>query len=102
VFEDPAVTALVKTIVTQLATGEVDRSLLSSGFATTLDESRLGSYERTLRPLGKLDQALFNESTTVGSVTSDVYTLIFAHGRLAMTLSLRSGKIDALTLESGR
>ena len=102
VFEDPAVTTLVKTIVTQLAAGEVDRSLLSPGFAVTLDESRLGAYERRLHPLGKLDQALFNESTTVGSVTSDVYTLNFAHGRLTMTLSLRDGKIDALTLENGR
>lgn len=102
VFEDPAVTALVKTIVAQLATGGVDPSLLSPDFATSLDEGRLSAYERTLRPLGKLDQALFNESTTVGSVTSDVYTLIFAHGRLTVTLSLRSGKIDALTLEGGR
>jgi len=102
VFEDPAITALVKTIVAQLAAGTVDRSLLSPSFSVSLDEGRLSAYERMLRPLGPLDQALFNESTTVGSVASDVYTLVFAHGRLTLTLSVRGGAISALTLESGR
>ncbi|HUN28601.1 MAG TPA: serine hydrolase domain-containing protein [Alphaproteobacteria bacterium] len=101
-FEDPAVTALVKTIVPQLASGNVDHSLLTTGLAISLDEGRLGEYERTLRPLGKLSQVLFNESTTVGSVTSDRYTLNFAHGQMSLTLSVSAGKIDALTLENGR
>ncbi len=102
VFEDPAITALAKTIVAQLAAGNVDRSLLSPSFSASLDEGRLRAYERMLRPLGPLDQALFNESTTVGSVASDVYTLVFAHGRLTLTLSAHGGTISALTLESGR
>ena len=68
----------------------------------TLDESRLNGYANMLRPLGNLEQALFNQSTTVDAVTSDIYTLNFEHGRLRMTLNMRSGKIDALTLESGR
>jgi D-alanyl-D-alanine carboxypeptidase len=102
VFEDPAVTALVKTVAAQLAGGTIDRALLTPSFAVTLDEGRLNGYANMLRPLGNLEQALFNQSTTVDAVTSDIYTLNFEHGRLRMTLDMRGGKIAALTLESGR
>jgi hypothetical protein len=102
VFEDPAVTALVKTVVAQLAAGTIDRSLLAPGFAASIDENQLTAYATMLRPLGKLEQALFNQSTTVDATTSDIYTLNFEHGRLTLTLDLRGGKIDALRLERGR
>jgi CubicO group peptidase (beta-lactamase class C family) len=102
VFEDPAVTASVKTVVAQLAEGSIDRSLLTPAFAASIDEDRLAAYATTLRPLGKLEQALFNQSTTVDAITSDIYTLNFERGRLTLTLDLRGGKIDALTLERGR
>jgi len=102
VFEDPAVTALVKTVVEQLAADTIDRSLLTPGFAASLDEDRLASYANALRPLGKLEQALFNQSTTVDAITSDIYTLNFERGRMTLTLNLRGNKIDALTLDRGR
>lgn len=103
IFEDSTVTALVKTLVVQLAGDTIDHSLLTQTFALSIDEDgRLGAYANTLRPLGKLEAALFNQSTTVDAITSDIYTLNFEHGRLTMTLSLRGGKVDALTFESGR
>ena len=102
VFEDPAVTLLVKSVVSQLAAGTLDRSLLTPAYAASIDDGRIAAYANTLRPLGKLEQALFNQSTTVAAITSDVYTLNFERGRLTLTLNLRGGKIDALTLERGR
>jgi D-alanyl-D-alanine carboxypeptidase len=102
VFEDPAVTALAKQVVAQLSDGRIDRALLSPSFDTRLDDARVRAFSATLRPLGKLEQILFNESTTIGAVTSEVYTLVFEHGRLTLTFSLQGGKIDALTLEPVR
>ncbi|HTX57936.1 MAG TPA: serine hydrolase domain-containing protein [Candidatus Acidoferrales bacterium] len=101
VFEDPAVTGLVKTVVAQLATGSLDRSLLTPDFAARIDDGRLHIFQTTLRPLGTLQAALFNESTTVGVHTSEVYTLQFEHGRLSLTFGLRNGKIDTLDLTPG-
>jgi len=98
VFEDPAVTTLVKQVVVQLADGQIDRSQLTANFAPALDDARVRAYATMLRPLGRLHEALFNESTTVGAVTSDVYTLVFEAGRLSLTIGVLSGKIDALTL----
>jgi D-alanyl-D-alanine carboxypeptidase len=99
VFEDPAVTALAKEIVTQLSDGRIDRSLLTSGFDVQFDDNRIRAYASMLQPLGELEQPLFNESTTIGGRTNEVYTLAFEHGKLTMTFTLSGGKIDALTLE---
>ena len=102
VFEDPAVTALAKQVVTQLGEGRIDRSLLSPSFDVRLDANAVRTYASALHPLGSLEQALFNESTTVGALTSEVYTLVFEHGKLVLTFSLGRGKIDALALEPVR
>jgi CubicO group peptidase (beta-lactamase class C family) len=102
VNEDPAVTSLVKTLVPQLACASVDRSLLSPGYARSLDSPRLESFAQALQPLGELSQALFNEAATAGSATSYVYTLIFTNGRIRLTLELREGKIEAISLEPVR
>ena len=102
VFEDPAVTALVKTVVETLAAGTIDRSLLTPSFAASIDDGRLAAYTNALRPLGKLEEALFNQSTSVDAITSDIYTLNFERGRLTLTIDLRGAKIDSLTLEHGR
>ena len=102
VFEDPAVTALAKQVIAQLRDGRIDRSLLTSGFDARLDENRLRAYAYVLRPLGELEQPLFNESTTVGALTNEIYTLVFEHGKLTMTFTLSGGKIDALALEPVR
>jgi D-alanyl-D-alanine carboxypeptidase len=102
VFEDPAVTALARQVVEQLADARVNRSLLTADFDVKLDEARLRAYAAQLRPLGNLEQTLFNESTTVGASTSEVYTLVFEHGKLTLTFGLRSGKIGALALEPVR
>ena len=102
VFEDPAVTALAKSIVSQLSDGRIDRALLAPTFDTHLDDSRLRAYATALHPLGSLEQALFNESTTIGALTNEVYTLVFEHGRMTMNFTLHGGRIDALTLEPGR
>jgi len=102
VYEDTAVTAIVKRTLAQLAGGTIDASALSQSFAGTLDDARLRAYANELRPLGTLDQALFNESTTVGDETSDTYTLLFAHGRYTLHLRLLGGKIDAFDLQPGR
>ncbi len=101
-FEDPAVTALVKDVVAQLRDRQIDRELLTPSFDARLTESDVGAYAELLQPLGILQQTLFNESTTTGSVTRDVYTLVFEHGKLTMTLDLRGGKLDALVLEPVR
>lgn len=102
VFEDPAVTALAKQVVAQLGEGRIDRSLLTPSFDVKLDESTVRTYATALQRLGNLEQALFNESTTVGSLTSEVYTLVFERGKLTLTFSLGRGKIDALALEPVR
>jgi D-alanyl-D-alanine carboxypeptidase len=102
VFEDPAVTALAQQVVRQLADAHLDRSLLTPDFNVKLDENSVRAYALRLRPLGNLEEALFNESTTVGASKSEVYTLVFERGKLTLTLNLRSGKIDALTLEPVR
>lgn len=102
VFEDPSVTSLAKQVVAQLNDGHIDRSLLTRGFDDRLADDALHTYTATLHSVGKLDQALFNESTTVGDLTTDVYTLVFEHGKLTLTFSLRDGKIDALALEPVR
>jgi CubicO group peptidase (beta-lactamase class C family) len=99
VFEDPAVTALAKQVVAQLRDGRIDRTLLTSGFDVQLDDNRVRAYASLLHPLGELEQPLFNESTTVGGRTNEIYTLVFEHGKLTMTFTLSGGKIDALALE---
>ena len=76
VFEDPAVTALVKDDRRATCAGTIDRSLLTPGLRRHARRKPAATRtRRMLRPLGNLEQALFNESTTVGTVTSDVYTL---------------------------
>jgi D-alanyl-D-alanine carboxypeptidase len=102
VFEDPAVTTLAKNVVAQLAEGDIDRSQLTPGFDARFDQSRVRTYAAMLQPLGKLEQPLFNESTTVGGLTSETYTLVFEHGRLTLTFTLSSGKIDAFALAPAR
>ena len=102
VFEDPAVTTLAKYVIAQLGEGKLDRSLLTPGFDAQFDENRVHTYMSMLLPLGKLEQSLFNESTTVGALTNEVYTLVFEHGRLTLTFTLSSGKIDTLALEPVR
>jgi D-alanyl-D-alanine carboxypeptidase len=102
IIEDPAVTSLVKTLVAQLASAQIDRTLLAPALSASLDERRLESLSQTLAPLGPLQQALFNESSTQSEVTSDTYTLIFARGRLTFTLQMQDGKIENLTVSPAR
>lgn len=102
IFEDPAVTALVRTLIAQLAAGRIDRDLLTDNLHASLDAARIRAYAAMLRPLGKLEQALFNESTTIDDTTSEVYTLNFERGRLSLTMNLRSGRVDAIDLEPSR
>ncbi|HTU70394.1 MAG TPA: serine hydrolase domain-containing protein [Candidatus Baltobacteraceae bacterium] len=102
IFEDPRITALVRNLIAELTAGTIDRSLLSENLSLSLDDRRARSYAQTLAPLGKLEQAFFNESTIVGEVTSETYTLVFAHGRLMLHLDLRDGKVDDLALDAVR
>lgn len=59
VFEDPAVTALAKQIVGELADEHVDRSLLTADFDVKLDDDRVRAYAARLRPLGNLEANAF-------------------------------------------
>jgi D-alanyl-D-alanine carboxypeptidase len=102
VFEDPAVTALAKQVIAQLSDGRIDRALLTPTFDARLDDGSVRSFAATLHPLGKLDQTLFNESTTIGALTNEVYTLVFERGRLTLTFTMNGGKIDTLSLEPVR
>jgi D-alanyl-D-alanine carboxypeptidase len=102
IFEDQHVTALVKTLVSELRTGKVDRSLLTESFDASLADDRLHAYAAQLRSAGRLEEALFNDSTTIDGVTSETYTLNFSHGRLTMTVSLRRGGVDGISLEPAR
>jgi D-alanyl-D-alanine carboxypeptidase len=102
VFEDTAVTALVRQLVAQLIDARVDPTLLTPGFGARLTEDDLRAYAALLQPLGTLDQALFNASSTSGAVTHEVYTLAFERGKVTLTFDLRGGKIDALALEPVR
>jgi CubicO group peptidase (beta-lactamase class C family) len=102
VNEDPAVTTLVQTLVMQLDASTLDRTLLTARYSASLDDRHIDGFAGELRPLGALQQTLFNESTTINEVTTDRYTLVFEHGQLTMTLGLRGGKVDALDLTPGR
>jgi D-alanyl-D-alanine carboxypeptidase len=102
IFEDPSVTALVRTLVTQLSASRIDRDLLSDNLDDELDANRVHTYAKMLRPLGKLTQPLFNDATTVDDTTTETYTLNFEHGRLVLQLSLRHGRVDAIDLEPAR
>jgi D-alanyl-D-alanine carboxypeptidase len=102
VFEDPAVTALVRTVIAQLSTGRIDRDLLTDDLDASLGASRLRAFAATLRPLGRLKESLFNESTAIDNSASEVYTLNFERGRLTLTMQLRGGRIDSLELDPSR
>jgi D-alanyl-D-alanine carboxypeptidase len=102
IFEDPAVTALAKQVVAQLSDDRIDRTLLTPSFDDRLSESSVHAYATMLQPLGALEQTLFNDSSTIGAVTSEVYTLVFEHGKLTLKFRLRGGKIDDLALETVR
>ncbi|HUA09522.1 MAG TPA: serine hydrolase domain-containing protein [Candidatus Acidoferrales bacterium] len=102
IFEDPNVTKLVTTLVAQLAQDRLDRSLLTDAFNNRLTSARIRAYAAQLQPYGRLEQALFNDSTTIDTTTSETYTLNFARGRLVMVVSLRNGGVDAISLEAAR
>lgn len=100
--EDPTVTALVKTVVAQLASGTLDRALLTTAFAAGLSDATLSADFAQVRALGNLNLVEYLEATRVADVSYLKYRLTFDRGQLILNLGLRADKIDALTIEPPR
>jgi CubicO group peptidase (beta-lactamase class C family) len=100
--EDPAVTALVKSVVAQLTAGSLDRALLTAGFAASLSDSTVAEYSSQVRALGNLNLVEYLEATRIADVSYLKYRLTFERGQLVLDLGLRADKIDSLTIEPPR
>lgn len=96
--EDPATTALVKSFVAQLASGNVDRSQLTPRFDATLGTDTLATYTQMVAPLGALQLTEYLEATHLADVTYVKYRLTFASRQYLLTLGFVGDKIDSMVL----
>ncbi len=76
----PAIDALVRSFWNQLATGDVDRSKLTSEFSTALTPQFLTQVQQGVALLGKLNSFTFSGKSTANDLTTYRYTLTFASG----------------------
>ncbi len=100
--EDPAISAQVKLLVIQLAQGSIDRTMLTTSYASSLNAADLQAFSSQLRPLGALRMEEFIDVTRTGTEQLDTYRLSFEEGQLLMTITYRNGKIDAMKLGPAR
>jgi D-alanyl-D-alanine carboxypeptidase len=100
--EDPAVTALVKTVATQLSGGTLDRSLLTPAFSASFADSAISADAAQIQPLGAVTLTEYLEASHVADLSHVKYRLTFDRGQMIFTIGLRANKIDALTIEPPR
>jgi D-alanyl-D-alanine carboxypeptidase len=86
--ENPAITALVRTIFGQLQKGTIDRNLLSPAYAATLSDEDLEADARLLNGCGSLTLAEFIERTRSEDLTFEKYRVTCDSRRFWMTLGL--------------
>jgi len=78
--EVPAIDTLVRAFWNQLATGNIDRSKLTSQFSTALTPQLLAQVRQGVALLGKLDSFTFLDKSAANDLTTYRYTLTFASG----------------------
>jgi hypothetical protein len=76
----PAIDTLVRAFWNQVATGDVDRSKLTSEFSAALTPQLLAQVQQGLALLGKLNSFTFSGKSAANDLTTYRYTLTFARG----------------------
>ena len=100
--EDTSTTALATKIATQIAAGTLDKSLLTTAYAGSLDEAVVSDWTAHLHPMGAIHLAEFLELTHLDDADYVKYRLTFDSGQVVMTLGLRGGKVNSIAFETPR
>jgi D-alanyl-D-alanine carboxypeptidase len=76
----PAIDTLAREFWNQLATGDVDRSKLTSKFSTALTPELLARVQQGIGLRGQLNSFTFSGASVANGVTTYRYMLVFASG----------------------
>ncbi len=97
--EDPHVTAVARLLLSQIADGRLDRSLLAVGLDRTLMPAWVRDEATLLRAYGTLVQLEFLGRIRKNGVAVARYRADFTHGRLAVEIGMDAGGfVDVLTI----
>ena len=91
----------LKTILTGLAQGRIDRTLFTSDCNAYFSQETLSDFQTSLSPLGAVDSATLDNAALRGGMTFGAYRIEFAGGAsLRVTVYLEpDGKIEQLLVE---
>ncbi|HEY2476569.1 MAG TPA: hypothetical protein VGI19_17445 [Candidatus Cybelea sp.] len=78
--DDPTIDGMVRRFWNQLASGEVDRSVLTPDFAAQLTPDNLAQVRASIAMLGEIRSFTFVGKTQAGKASIYRYTLEFAGG----------------------
>ena len=92
--------ASLKTILTGMQTGQIDRSLFTSNCNAYFTAETLADFQSTLAPLGAIKDVKRTRTNQRGGMTYGAYQVTFANGtKLNLSTYLKSdGKIEQLLI----
>jgi CubicO group peptidase (beta-lactamase class C family) len=90
----------VKTILTGLQTGKIDRKLFTGDTNYYFSKDTLGDYQASLKPLGAITSVTQTTEELRGGMTFRVYTAKFARGEVSInTYTQKDGKIEQFLVD---
>ncbi|MDQ6930812.1 MAG: beta-lactamase family protein [Candidatus Eremiobacteraeota bacterium] len=97
--ELPAITSLLRSILTSLRNGDVDRSLLTAQFQASLSAAWIADRSAALEKAGPAQAYDFNGSSARNGAIAYRYNVRFAADSWLVTIAIApSGKVDALSV----
>jgi CubicO group peptidase (beta-lactamase class C family) len=99
-LSDDPMAAKLKTLLTELAHGTIDRSALTSDTSDYFSAETLADFKSTLAPLGELKSVTRSYSHLRGGMTGSGYKATFANGTVldVSTYVTSDGKLEQLLI----